>query len=163
MLSGWNRSEDRKLRAQETIFGWAFGGTVDDGDAKKTFLIVDVKQEEATNKLLTCFWEIEDVPDDEHALAVQDQQTVDHFESTTVRLEDGRYQVSLPRKENAPPLGESRQQAQRRFEQNERALQHKGTLDSYVEQVNDYAKQGHSEKVPPEDMLKPMEQTYYPG
>ena len=160
-LDGTAVSKDRKLRAQETIFGWAIGGTVDDGDAKKTCLIVDVKQEEATNKLLTRFWEIEDVPDDEPALAVQDQQAVDHFESTTVRLEDGRYQVRLPRKENAPPLGESRLQAQHRFEQNERALQRKGTLDAYVEQVNDYAKQGHSEKVPPEDMLKPTEQTYY--
>ena len=92
---------------------------------------------------------------------MQDQQAVDHFESTTVRLEDGWYQVRLPRKENTPPLGESRQQALRRLEQNERALQRKGTLDTYVEQVNDYAKQGHSEKVPPEDMLKPTEQTYY--
>ena len=34
-------------------------------------------------------------------------------------------------------------------------------MDAYVEQVNDYAKQGHSEKVPPEEMLKPTEQTYY--
>ena len=74
---------------------------------QKTCLIIDVK-EEATNKLLTRFWEIEDVPDDESVLAMQDQQAVDHFESTIVCLEDGRYQVHLPRKENAPALGESR-------------------------------------------------------
>ena len=34
-LDGTAFSEDRKLRAQETIFGWAIGGTVDDGDPRK--------------------------------------------------------------------------------------------------------------------------------
>ena len=84
-----------------------------------------------------------------------------HFRDTHSREADGRYVVRLPRKSTTLALGCSREQAIRRYKQNEKSLNRKGLLPEFLEAVCDYAARGHSERVPAEDLRKPEMETYY--
>ena len=105
------------------------------------------------NQTFSNFFQREECPKDDYtSLVVEEQQVVDLFQNTTITLEDGRYEVRLPRKEGALPLGETRSIAERRLIQNEKSLQRKNKFAEFQEQVNDYGKQGHAELVPTENM-----------
>ncbi len=56
--------------------------------------------------------------------------------------------MKLPKKRNAPPLGDSRQQAIKRYIANEKSLQKKGKLPEFLEVLHKYHSLGHAEKVP---------------
>ncbi len=71
-----------------------------------------------TNDLLRAFWETEEPPSDVDQLSHDDQIAITHFKDSVSREKDGRYTVQLSRRETAPPLGHSRSQAIRRYEQN---------------------------------------------
>ena len=51
--------------------------------------------------------------------------------------------------------------AKQRFQQNERSLHRKGKLEEDEAQVRDYAERDHSEKVPIEDLAKPVAEHFY--
>ncbi len=83
------------------------------------------------------------------------------FSITTVRDNEGRYYVILPKKDPVPVLGESRRNAVRRYHQNERSLTKKGTWLNFHESVCEYVLLNHAEPVPPSDLKKPPSDTYY--
>ena len=94
------------------------------------------------NSLLKKFWEIDDVP------RSCDPPPADpceqNFQATTRREPTGRYVVSLPRRPDARPLGNSRSLALKRFHSLEKRLAKDETLRSdYVKFMNDYLSLDH--------------------
>lgn len=104
---------------------------------------------------------IEQIPDDNPALSIEEKQACDHFKETHTRLPDGRYEVSLPRLGSAPALGSSRDQAVCRYRSVERSLRKQGKWDDYKAAVEDFISTGHVELIPKEDLNKPPHSTYY--
>jgi len=86
---------------------------------------------------------------------------VEHFQSTHVLLPSGHFEVRLPRKESINQLGESREQAVRRFLFIEKSLLKKGAWESFVSAVQEYFELSHAEELPPEDLNKPTSQVFY--
>ena len=72
-----------------------------------------------------------------------------------------RYTVALPRREDVPPLGESRPQALARYLNHERAVIRKGTHQPYQAVMQEYFTLNHAEEVPAELSL-PTEHFYMP-
>ena len=60
--------------------------------------------------LLKRFWEIEETPAD-LILTQEEKSVLQQFETTHSRTPEGRFVVTLPRKQSFKPLGESRSQA----------------------------------------------------
>ncbi len=85
---------------------------------------------------------------------------MEYYASTTKLLTNGRYQVSLPRREDKP-LGDSRIQAVHRLNANERSLRRRNAWDSFEEAVNEYFELDHAELVPERDLLKPSHMVFY--
>ncbi len=107
------------------------------------------------------FWEQESVPGDQSALSPADQRAMQLISDTTVRDEEGRYYVVHPKKDPVPILGESRHNAVRRYHQNEKSLTKKRTWLNFHESVGEYVLLNHAELVPPADLKKPPNDSYY--
>ena len=106
-------------------------------------MYVSYEEDQPLNQTLSKFFQREECPKDgDTSLVVEEQQVVDLFQNTTITLEGGRYEVRLPRKEGALPLGETRSIAERRLIQNEKSLQRKNKLAEFQEQVNDCGNEG---------------------
>ena len=84
----------------------------------------------------------------------EEQEVITHFKHNHVLLPVGRYEVTLPKKFNAPLLGESRLQAVNRYMANERSILHKGTYDKFQGVVQEYLDLNYAEIVPPSEINK---------
>lgn len=85
-------------------------------------------------------------------LTTDEQQAEKGFKDTTVRLEDGKYQVTLPKKTPALPLGHSRTLALKRYNQNKKALVKKGQWQAFHKGLLEYSVMGHAERVGESDL-----------
>ena len=110
---------------------------------------------------MKAFWEVEETPSDASNLSVKDQQALDHFKDTYSRDDEGRYVVKLPRRLTAPELGNSREQAAKRFFQNEGSLNRKGQWGKFKEVFDEHSHLQHSELVPAGDLRKAEADCYY--
>ena len=163
MLEGRVHSSDFSMSATNTVYGWVVTGTCASSSQAprshhclKTQLI-----DQQTQDFLVPLWNVEDVSSATVTQTEEEVAALEHFQSTHSRQDDGRYVVKLPRKMNILALGCSREQAIRRYLQNEKSLNHKGNLPTFLTAVQDYALRGHAERVPPEDLRKPETDTYY--
>lgn len=156
-------SHDRSLKAKNTVFGWTVGGhhtqLHQSSSSSPTSLRVTVNEEDP-NSFLKKFWDLDQFSSEHQLLSSEDQQAVDHFNSTFRRDPDGRYRVALPRRTPTPQLGCSRETARQRFLNNERSLQRRGALTQFNDTVAEYGNLGHAEKVPEHDLDKPSESVY---
>ena len=73
---------------------------------------------------------------------------VDHFETQHSRFLNRQFVVQLPRKVNAPTIGESRSQAISRFVYLEKLLVSKGLSGQFNDVIGEYFDMGHTEPVP---------------
>ena len=89
-------------------------------------------------------------------LSPEENRAMVHFNEHHTRDEDGRFIVPLPRKENVPPLGESRTQAICRFRSLERSLWTKGKFGNFAEVMQEYFKKDHAEQLLLEEVDSPM-------
>ena len=86
----------------------------------------------------------------------------EHFKKHTARDDKGRYIVRLPRREGLGRLGESYEQAKRRFHQLERRFQeHPDMHQAYSGCMQEYEKLGHMNQIN-EDASSAEEQYYIP-
>ena len=156
-------SRDRRLTAQDTIFGWMIGGsTVGEKTSRQCCLASKVRKASADN-MLKIFWELERVPGELTYFTSDEQAAVSGFDDTVIRTEDGRYSVQLTRKMPTPVLGDSRKMAKSRLQQSRRSMKKKGKLAEFDAAVAEYAEMGHSERVPEEEVQKlPYECCYLP-
>ena len=91
----------------------------------------------------------------------EELQCENFFTQTTSRTADGRYEVELPFNSDAPPIGESFNQAKRHFLALERRLQSTGLEQKLTDYINGYKDAGHMERAPTEDLDKPHHQVFY--
>ena len=74
---------------------------------------------------------------------------------------DGWFIVSLPRKTNPPPLGESKSFAVWRYLSLECSLGSRGKSEEFHTVIEEYLKLGHAKLVPVADLQKPDKETFY--
>ena len=162
MTDGLVRSADRQLSATQTVYGWVVTGWSKGADqAPSSYHCLKTQVDQNTQDLLVKFWQVEDVSSTTTLQTKDEVAAVEHFKTTHSREPDGRYVVKLPRRSDALALGCSREQARRRYLQNEKSLQRKGRLPDFVLAVQDYVDRKHAEKVPESDLCKPESDSYF--
>jgi len=148
--------------AMETIFGWAVGGKIKGSYRSNSMrsLSTSLISNHELSEMFERFWRMEnnDMEDDmdteQTSLSVEDQYAVDYF-NQTVRFKNGRYQVPLIYKENAPELQNNFKQAMRRLIFLEkRLLKDPEAIELYKAAMDEYLKRGDAELVPPSELHK---------
>ena len=76
------------------------------------------------------------------------------FHNTVFREPSRSNVVKLPRRDKAPELGCSREEAVRKFVQNQISFTRKGQWTKFEGVVQEYAQLKHSELVPAQDLVK---------
>ena len=149
--------------AINTIFGWAIIGRYSP-DTKLSpsppALVCHTLNHPSLDDPLQRFWENEEVSSTP-CHTPEEKVVLEHFKSNHICLPQGRYRVSLPKKPDSPPLGESRTQAVKRYYSNENSITRKGTWQQFQDVIQEYVDLGHSELVPPADLEHPQTGTYY--
>ncbi len=108
---------------------------------------------------LSRLWELDKVPE-ASVLSPVDQSVVQHYHNN-VQVVNNRISVSLPVKDNAPPLGNSRKQAISRLYANERSLSAKDKLDAFNTALREYLSLGHAHIIPSNELKLNDSQCYY--
>ena len=153
--------------AQATLFGWVISGPATSSltptihAANHAYLqpeeplLTDVVQE---------FWATEEAPGDEElSLSAQEQQAESHYVQNTHYSESScRYTVSLPKRMELFPLGDSKVQATGRYLSSEAHNRRRGITEAFQTEVRKYLELGHAEKVPPEEEDAPTDIFYLP-
>ncbi|XP_047994375.1 uncharacterized protein LOC125232665 [Leguminivora glycinivorella] len=121
--------------AINTVFGYVIGGRISYDSMK--CLSVNLSTCQLDTKLQR-FWELESIPDYPH-LTKDELRCESIFVETHTRDENGKYTVSLPFKENAPPLGDSRAIALSRLTKLEARLSRDPALrENYNKCIQEY-------------------------
>jgi hypothetical protein len=115
-----------------------------------------------TNNLMRKFWELEAIgirDDGDQAWTADERAAVSKVEKTQV-MTDGRYEVSIPWKENEPKFDDNFEMAYPRLENLEKSLKRKGdhVALEYNKIITDYIDKNYIRKVP----LKSEEQWFLP-
>ncbi len=85
------------------------------------------------------FWESQETTSSGTSpLTPEEKAVVEHYSLNHKLTETGRYQVALPKQDQPFKLGESRQQAVRRFLTNERTLLRKNSWEPFRDAVEEY-------------------------
>ena len=151
--------------ALETDYGWILCGSVNDLQDEiqaSTHLMVHhvMTTDPPVDELIKRFWELEEVPNDP-VLSQQEKDVVQQFEMTHSRDPNGRFIVTLPRRDQHKSLGESQSQAVRRFQMLERSLHQKQRFCEVNQVIEEYMDLGHAEPVPEQDMKKDRQNVFY--
>lgn len=136
---------------QETEFGYVVLGRFPSGHSEQTALAA-VREEQGKSEnssldrldaTLRGFWEIEELTT-KRMRSQQEELAEQIFVQNHVRMADGRYQVDIPVRPDAQPLGDSREIAVRRFLWLEKRLERDDALkEQYVEFMREYEQLGH--------------------
>ena len=146
--------------AFETVFGWVLAGPTDQL-SPETCIATHHALVATGDDLLRKFWEIEESTKHESNLSPEEKFVVQHFDENHCRTPNGRFIVPLPKKPHAPPLGESRTLAVRRFLCLERSLRAKGEFDAVESVIKEYFVLKHAEPVPTADLDAPPGSVFY--
>ena len=139
--------------AVNTIFGWAIIGPVKSANHNCQQIATQCSSTNVTNEdldnLLSLFW-LSQEPERPQLLQTQVEIQVQAHYSQNVSYSPSRcrYTVSLPWRPDAPPLGESRNQALSRYISNERSILRRGVWKDFQAVVQTYMDLGHAEPVP---------------
>lgn len=137
ILDGICRENNQTPIAQQTRFGWILSGSANSTALQCNVLLNNIED-------IQRFWQIEDITQ-ETTLSSEDQACVDYYKSTTIRREDGRYEVKLPLKSNfEKELGTSKHKAIAQFTQLEQKFaKQNDTANNYKLFINEYLTSGH--------------------
>ena len=139
-------STDRDFKAENTIFGWAVGGFTSASTAQQTTSICLklAPVQENAEQLLQRYWALEEVPGDASSLSAEEQRAVSHFMETHSRDTEGRYNVSLPKRD--PPIlqGKLRETALKRYLGNQKSLKKNGKWDSFHQGLEEHLQMVHA-------------------
>ena len=139
--------------AYRTIFGWAICGPVSSvpssGLTVPTHFAQGQAEENKLDTLLSQFWEAEEPEKPAEGFSPVEELVQEHYRNTTTYSASlCRYQVTLPKREDVPPLGDSRSQALHRYMNNEKSIIRKGIWKPFQDVVQSYLDLGHAELVP---------------
>jgi len=156
MLPGLKQNPSKTLLAQNTVFGWVISGAVNE-EVQTFTTAVELSEDELISTHLRMFWETEEVSYSK-PLSDSDQYCQNLYASTTTRLQDGKYMVRLPFKEDFPQnisLGPSRYIALKQYERIETTLSKKGDLKvKYQEVLNEYLTLGHMSRTDSSEIVE---------
>ena len=139
--------------AMESVFGWILGGRVGSSEEenKQALFIRTVEHNEDLHRL----WDLESIGiasppfasgrEEKHTM---EDTAVAHFESTCTRLDDGRYEVRWPKKENFDSLPADDTLACARLRRCERALELGERKAEYESALMQYVDDGFAERAP---------------
>ncbi|XP_043203579.1 uncharacterized protein LOC122371370 [Amphibalanus amphitrite] len=139
--------------AMESIFGWILGGRVNstEEESKQTLFVRTTNASEDLERI----WDLDSIgiKSPPFASAREEKQTlenaaVSHFENTCTRLDDGRYEVRWPKKENFDSLPEDDKLARVRLERCEKALESRGRRQEYEQALMQYIENDYAERAP---------------
>lgn len=148
--------------ALNTEFGWVLAGNMSLKSKSDTDVISTHLTSVTTgDDLLRRFWEVEEKTVANCELSIEERVALKHFHSSLLRDDQGRFVVPLPKRPTEAKLGESRSQAVRRFVSFERSIHAKGLFPEIQKVMQEYLDQQHAERVPPEDIEKSVDQTFY--
>ncbi|KOB71915.1 Uncharacterized protein OBRU01_11491 [Operophtera brumata] len=136
LLEGICRGEQNNSpMAQNTTLGWILSGC-----ARTLQCNIILNNLEEIHK----FWEIEDIAEESN-LSLEDQECIEYYKNTTIRREDGRYEVRLPLKSDYETnLGLSKNRAVAQFKSLERKFtKNKQMEESYKSFMKEYQTMGH--------------------
>lgn len=162
------QGEDGQPIAWKSSLGWLVAGPNNTSTPVSVFnTTLDL------NFLISRFWEQENVHDDDK-LSKEEKECEDHFIKHHTRDSNGRFTVHLPIKTPPEKLGDSRNQAKRRFlslenkflrsrDSNNKEISRKlcNQWNEYVNFMNEYEGLGHMSVVPPEEVTKPSNPVYF--
>ncbi|KAL4127543.1 hypothetical protein QTP88_011710 [Uroleucon formosanum] len=132
----------------ETALGWVVAGQLNlnyntQNTASYLCTNSNCQATETINQVITKFWRVEEFKADRLSTD-EDIQCEQMYSSTTSRYQYGRYIVKLPLSSDPAVLGDSFQEALRRFRQIEKRLQKDVALQTnYNNFMNEYLSLGH--------------------
>lgn len=151
-----------KLLAQQTTLGFVvFGQSDEEGIGRCSFhmSLPSNNQDSKLDEMLVKYWNADDIPT-KRKLTAEEERAEQNFINTFKRDPSGRYVVTIPRKHDARPLGNSHKLALACFMNVEKKMQKLPELKKkYKEVMDDYIKCGHMVKVEPSRRV--TEETYY--
>jgi hypothetical protein len=144
---------------QNTDLGWTVSGKIPLAAPEELpRKIVFISNNYSLDQQLQRFREIEELPN--KTWTAEEILCEEHFKKRTTRDESGRYIVRLPRREDQGRLGESYEQARRRFHQLERWFQeHPDLHQAYSEFMQEFEELGHMNQI--NEDASSVEERYY--
>lgn len=148
----------------ETALGWVVAGQLNvnyntQNTASYLCTNSNCQATETINQAITKFWRVEEFKTDRLSTD-EDIQCEQMYSATTSRNQYGRYIVKLPLRSDPSVLGDSFQEALRRFRQIEKRLQKDVVLQTnYNNFMNEYLSLGHMQMV--EDITQSKEVRYF--
>ncbi|UYV65695.1 hypothetical protein LAZ67_3005166, partial [Cordylochernes scorpioides] len=138
--------------------GWILSGNVSSSETGNSYISLCSTSQGDDN--LRKFFELESVPA-ALPLTKEEKSCGDIYDKNFCISTDGRYSVGLPFK-SVPNLGDSRQNAMKRFLALERKL-HKSSnlLQQYKDFMMEYLSLNHMELIPKNERDKPSDKCYY--
>ncbi len=150
--------------AQDSIFGWIVAGksrALETNMTSNHHALLDVKLDTTMDVLLRKFWEVENIP--EIKLPSPDDEYIESHYKSTLQIKNGRYQVRLPIKPEAPKMGDSFYMATKRLKAMERKFKKDEWLKTeYSATINDYLSLGHMKEIVEESPEEIDEICYLP-
>ena len=145
--------EEGGLHFRNSIFGWIASGKQPNQNTSSPTTSLCIN--ETFN--LKRFWQLEELP---KAKQWTDEELAceKHFQETT-QIVENRFEVSMPFKPDARPLGDTYVQAKRRFLSLEKRLQSNPSLkQGYTDFINEFITLQHLEIIPEPEIDKPQRQ-----
>lgn len=139
ILSGIIKKDETLPIAQQTQLGWLLCGHTKTKTYHCNVILNNTKD-------LERFWEIEEITETSN-LSVQEQECMTFYNTTTVRKEDGRYEVRLPIKPDIrQKLGSTKQMSIAQFKNLERKFERQQQLaQAYKTFMREYESLNHME------------------
>ena len=151
--------------AFETTFGWVLAGRTSSASVQPSVVSHHVSVTSNDNDdILRRFWEIEETPNSDSTLTIEERKALSHFKENHYQNGDGRFVVPLPKDPNSrvtKPLGESRSRAVRRLIYLERSLHSRNAHKEFEAVIQEYFDLGHAEAVPAKDLNKSENEVFY--
>ncbi|XP_036329997.1 uncharacterized protein LOC118742143 [Rhagoletis pomonella] len=139
-----------------SAYGWIVGGSIGSVDISKAQQCNVVQEASSLEQLVKKFWEVEDCITKPAKFTDEEQMCEEHFVNTVRVQKDGRLQVRLPFKTMPNALGNSFDNASKRFKMLERRFGRDEQLKNlYSEFMNEYISLGHMSLAQNVNLMKP--------
>ncbi|KAL0278095.1 UNVERIFIED_CONTAM: hypothetical protein PYX00_000004 [Menopon gallinae] len=138
LMEGLKKGASNQPIAQKTAIGRTVSGNTKNPNGSTPYSLVN------TVDIIKRFWELEEVTSPHTPILSKEEEKAEQiYESTTKRLSNGRYEVIYPLREDIENLGESKQQAIKRFKRLEYKLRKNHQMSDYVQVIDNYKELGH--------------------
>ena len=125
-------------------------------------LLAATEEEVSLDTQMTRFWTQEEMVVCSRLLSTVEKAIQEHYAQThRYSAIEQRYTVTLPRRETALCLGESKTRAERRFITNELSLVKRGHWEKFQDVLREYLTLGHAQLITPAEKQVKVENCYY--